>query len=124
MIAAAPKASLVSARINWGIYVTEAVEAVINGEAIPVDWCKGLADDAVYLSALNTDIIAEGTQEAIEAAAEKIKSGELQIFAGPLKGTSPEGEAIELADGEAFPEQKEASAPSWVYIVEGCSVSQ
>lgn len=124
MIEAAPKASLVSARINWGTYVTLAVESVINGEAIPTDWCAGLADGAVYLSPLNTEIIAEGTEEAIAEAAEKIKSGELQIFAGPLKGTSPEGEGIELAEGEVFPEQQEASAPSWVYIVEGCNVAQ
>ncbi len=122
MIEAAPKASLISARINWGIYVTEAVKAVINGEAIPTDWCKGLADGAVYLSALNTDIAAEGTKEAIEAAEEAIKAGELHVFAGPLTGTSPEGETMTLAEGEYFHEQEETSAPSWCYIVEGCNV--
>ena len=124
MIDAAPKASLISARINWGIYVTEAVEAVINGETIPVDWCKGLADGAVYLSPLNTDIAAEGTQEAIDAATEAIKSGELHVFAGPLTGTSPEGDAVEIAEGEYFHEQEEASAPSWCYIVDGCNVAE
>lgn len=124
MIDAAPNASLISARINWGIYVTEAVEAVINGEAIPADWCKGLADGAVYLSPLNTAIAAEGTQEAIDAAAEAIKSGELKVFAGPLKGVSPEGVELEVAEGDYFHEQEEASAPSWCYIVEGCSVAE
>ena len=124
MIDAAPNASLISARINWGIYVTEAVEAVINGEAIPADWCKGLADGAVYLSPLNTAIAAEGTQEAIDAAAEAIKSGELKVFAGPLKGVSPEGAEIEVAEGDYFHEQEEASAPAWCYIVEGCNVAE
>lgn len=124
MIAAAPNASIISARINWGIYVTEAVQAVIDGETIPVDWCKGLADGAVYLSPLNTDIAAEGTQEAIDAATEAIKAGELHVFAGPLTGTSPEGEAIEIVEGEYFHEQEEASAPSWCYIVEGCNVAE
>ena len=38
MIAAAPNASLVSPRIDWGIYVTEAVQAVIDGKEIPADW--------------------------------------------------------------------------------------
>ena len=122
MIEAAPNASLISPRIDWGIYVTEAVQAVIDGEPIPVDWCKGLADGAVYLSPLNEAIAAEGTQEAIDEAAEKIKSGELQVFAGPLKGVSPEGEEFEVAEGEHFPEQEEASAPSWQYILEGCNV--
>ena len=124
MIDAAPNASIISARINWGIYVTEAVQAVIKGETIPADWCKGLADGAVYLSPLNTAIAAEGTQEAIDAAAEAIKSGELHVFAGPLKGVSPEGAEIEVAEGDYFHEQEEASAPAWSYIVEGCNVAQ
>ena len=122
MIEAAPKASLVSARINWGIYVTDAVEAVLAGEAIPRDWCQGLAQEAVFLSPLNEDIVAEGTKEAIEKAKAAIISGELEVFAGPLKGTSPDGKRIEIAEGEVFEESKEASAPSWNYILEGCSV--
>ena len=122
MIEAAPKASLISARIDWGIYVTEAVKAMIDGTEIPVDWCKGLADEAVYLSPLNADIAADGTQEAIDEAKEKLISGDLHVFAGPLNGKSPEGEAIEVAEGEYYHEQEEASAPSWCYIVEGCNV--
>ena len=122
MIEAAPNASLISPRIDWGIYVTEAVQAMIDGEEIPTDWCKGLADGAVYLSPLNENIAAEGTQEAIDEAAEKIKSGELHVFAGPLKGVSPEGEEYEVAEGEYYHEQEEASAPSWLYIVDGCTV--
>ena len=122
MIEAAPNASLISPRIDWGIYVTEAVQAMIDGEEIPVDWCKGLADGAVYLSPLNENIAAEGTQEAIDEAAEKIRSGELHVFAGPLKGVSPDGEEYEVAEGEYYHEQEEASAPSWLYIVDGCTV--
>ena len=108
MIAAAPNASLVSPRIDWGIYVTEAVQAVIDGKEIPADWCKGYADGAVYLSPLNEKIAAEGTQEAIDKAAEALKNGE----------------KIEVAEGDHFPEQEEASAPSWQYIIEGCNVVQ
>ncbi|CUX35859.1 BMP family ABC transporter substrate-binding protein [Clostridium sp. C105KSO13] len=122
MIEAAPKASLISARIDWGIYVTEAVKDVIDGKEIPVDWCKGLADDAVYLSPLNKDIAAEGTQEAIDKAAEEIKSGELQVFAGPLTGTNPDGEKIDIAKGDYYKEQVDQSAPSWNYIIDGCNV--
>lgn len=125
-IAAAPKASLVSACIDWSIYLTEAVQAVIDGEDIPTDWCQGYSEDGendtVYLSPLNTDIAAEGTQEAMDEAVEKIRSGELEVFQGPLKGISPEGEEIDLGEGESFPEQQEASAPSWSYIIDGCTV--
>lgn len=121
MIEAAPKASLISARIDWGIYVTEAVEHVINGTEIPTDWCKGYGDGAVYLSPLNTAIAAEGTQEAIDAAIEQLKAGELHVFAGPLKGVSPDGQTIEIPEGDYYHEQEEQSAPSWQYIVEGCT---
>ncbi len=124
MIEAAPKASLISARIDWGIYIQEAVQAVIDGEEIPADWCQGLDSGAVYMSPLNEDIAAEGTQEAIDEAVEKIKSGELKVFAGPLKGVSPEGEELEVAEGDFYPEQEEASAPSWCYIIDGCNVAE
>ena len=122
MIEAAPKASLISARIDWGIYVTDAVQAMIDGKEIPVDWCKGLKDGAVYLSPLNTDIAAEGTQEAIDKATKALEAGEIHVFDGPLKGTSPDGETIEVAEGDYYHEQEEASAPSWCYIIEGCNV--
>ena len=121
MIEAAPEASLISARIDWGIYVTEAVQHVIDGTEIPTDWCKGYADGAVYLSPLNTNIAAEGTQEAIDAAIEQLKAGELHVFAGPLTGVSPDGQTIEIPEGDYYHEQEEQSAPSWQYIVEGCT---
>ena len=99
MIEAAPKASLISARSDWSIYLDYAVQCVIDGKAIDTDWCQGLADGAVYLSPLNTDIAAEGTQEALDEATEKIKSGELEVFAGPLKGTNTVegGEDLDIA---------------------------
>ncbi len=124
MSVAAPKGSLISPIIDWGIYLQEAVQAVIDGEEIPADWCQGIDSGAVYMSPLNEDIAAEGTQEAIDEAIEKIKSGELQVFAGPLKGVSPEGEEFEVAEGDFYPEQVEASAPSWCYIVDGCNVAE
>jgi len=122
MIDAAPEASLISARIDWGIYLIEAVQAYLDGEKIPVDWCAGLADGAVYLSPLNEAIAAEGTQAAIDEAAAKIISGELKVFSGPLSGVSPDGETIEIAEGDHFAEQEEFSSPSWQYIIDGCTV--
>ena len=122
MISAAPNASLVSARADWGIYVTYAVQCVLNGETIPVDWCKGLADGAVYLSPLNEAIIAEGTEEAIDEAKAEIIAGTNHVFDGPLKGVNADGKEINLAEGEFFAESSEASAPSWDYIIDGINV--
>lgn len=119
MIPAAPNASLVSARIDWSKYLIFAVETYLAGETIPSDWSAGYADGAVYLSPLNEAIIAEGTREAIEAAEEKLISGELKVFQGPL--TDVNGEVV-VAEGVYYSEQETESAPSWEYILEGITV--
>lgn len=126
MIDAAPNASLISARIDWGIYVTYATECVINGEDIAVDWCKGYADGAVYLSPLNTAIAAEGTQEAIDAAAQALIDGSLHVFDGPLTGVGVDASGneitIDIPEGEYYHESEEQSAPSFCYIIPGITI--
>ena len=72
---------LVSPRIDWGNLCDRSCSGqVIDGKEIPADWCKGYADGAVYLSPLNEKIAAEGTQEAIDKAAEALKNGELFVW--------------------------------------------
>lgn len=132
MAPAAPKASLVSARIDWGIYMTLAVKNLLEGKPIPVDWGEGIAEGAAYLSPLNTAIAAEGTQAAIDAAAAKIMSGELKIFSGALKDadgkpaviTSFEGDPIFTFTDEnsVFIESDEFSAPSFNAIIAGINI--
>lgn len=102
MAPAAPKASLVSARIDWGIYMTYAVQCVLDGTPISVDWSKGYAEGAAYLSPLNTAIAAPGTQEAIDAAAAKIMSGELKIFSGALKDADGNPAIIKSFGGDTL----------------------
>ncbi len=119
MIPAAPKASLISPRVDWSKYLIFAVESYLAGEAIPTDWSAGLAEGAVYLSQLNTEIAAEGTQEAIDAAAAKLISGELQVFQGPL--TDNTGKVV-VEEGAFYEEQVHESAPSWESILEGVTV--
>ena len=126
MISAAPLASLISPRIDWSVYLIEAVTAVVEGNTIPVDWCKGLADGVVLLTPLNTAIAAPGTQQAIDQAEARIISGELKVFAGPLTGVGVDWngneETINITAGNYFPEQETASAPSWNYIIPGVTV--
>ncbi|NLF34382.1 MAG: BMP family ABC transporter substrate-binding protein [Clostridiales bacterium] len=127
MIPAAPDASLVSARIDWDVYYTYAVQCMLDGTPIPQDWCQGLAEDAVYLSPLNEDIIAEGTAEAIEAAKAELIDGTRHVFAGPFTGTGDnfgETVTIDLKEGVWFEENETASAPSFLYIIEGVNVLQ
>jgi basic membrane protein A len=102
------------------------VQATIDGEEIPVDWCEGLATGAVYLSPLNTAIAAPNTQAKIDEATAKIKSGELRVFAGPLSGEGVDSDgktvSVDIPAGDYYKEQEEASAPSWNYIIAGCVV--
>ena len=80
MIDAAPNYALTSSAINWGSYITYAVECMLNGEEIPVDWCQGHSENAVYLTELNSAAIAEGTEEKVEEVWAAIDSGELKVF--------------------------------------------
>ena len=125
MRAAAPKASLTSAVWDWSVFLTQAVQAVIDGQAIPTDFSGGLKEGVVDISALNDDIVAPGTKEAIEAARAKLISGETKVFVGPLKGEgvdfSGNKVTVDLAEGQEFIEPQ--SAPSWNYIIDGVHVN-
>ena len=127
MIQAAPGAALVSSRIDWGPYFTEAVQAMIDGTAIPVDSCKGYADGAVVLTELNDAILAPGTKEALESAESGIADGSLTVFAGPMHGVDPfTGDELNLAEGESFHESDVAggktSAPYFGYVIDGVTI--
>lgn len=119
MIPAAPKAALVSARINWGVYYEYALGCMVNGEAISQDWCEGLAEDAVYLSDLNEAIVAPGTIEAVEKAKTGLMDGTIQVFQGPLYDTNG---TVVVEDGKAYKENEKSSAPTWDKIIKGITV--
>lgn len=51
----------------------------MNGKKPEQDWCHGYSNNAVQISPLGK-ACAAGTQEAVDAAIEKIKSGELKVF--------------------------------------------
>lgn len=122
MISVAPNAALVSARINWGAYYEYALDCLLAGEAIDQDWCGSYAEGACYLSDLNEAVIADGTKEAIEAAAAGIADGSVQVFAGPLHGVNADGQELNLAEGEFYAENENSSAPSFAYIIDGITV--
>ena len=122
MVSVAPNASLTSAVWDWSKYLIYAVNCVVNGEPIATDWAGDLASGMCDISDINEAIAAPGTDDAVKAARDKIVSGDLQVFAGPLKGTSSDGKTIEVAEGDHYPESEQASAPSWSYIIDGIEV--
>ena len=119
MISVAPNAALVSSRINWAPYLTMTIKAIIDGENFPTDWCQGYVDGAVGITALNENIVAEGTAEAVEAAEAALAAGELHVFDAStftVGGEAPESEYI--YDGY-FHESEAASAPYFDLRIDG-----
>lgn len=80
MVGAAPKASLISTKIDWTNYFVNIIRAYMNGEEIPQDYSKGFADGEVVMTELNTDICAKDTEQKINSVIEDIVNGRLNVF--------------------------------------------
>ena len=131
MIATAPNTALTSASIDWAPYNTYAVECVINGEPIAVDWCQGYDTGANKITELNEGVVAEGTAEKVAEVEAALVSGDLKVF--DTSTFTIGGETLEslieanadyakyadyVSDGY-FHESELASAPSFDIIVDG-----
>ncbi len=101
---ACPNTYIISSRIDWAPYYEYAITACAKGEAIDADWTGTLATGSVKLTDLNTNVAAEGTQEAIDAAIAKLESGELKVF--DCATFTVEGKALEsyMADVDTDPD--------------------
>lgn len=99
----APGAVLCSVEWNWGAFYTQAVKNVIDGTWVigeHVDNYFGdMADGLVVLSDLS-DLCADGTADAVQAAEDKILSGEWDVFDGKTEIEDNAGEmhTVEGAD--------------------------
>lgn len=138
MIDAAPNYAITSASINWGPYVTYAVECALKGEEFPSDWCKGFSDGAVRITEVNKKAFAseESYNNAMAKATEAedaIKAGTLHVF--DTKNWTVDGKTITSTkdiegyngleyiktegDVSYFQESTLASAPSFAFIIDG-----
>ena len=123
----APGSALMSVRINWAPYVIKAVTAVKNHQKIERsvdghvngnDVCAGFAENALEIIDLNRNLAPEGTQKAIESAAETVKKDPAAAFRGDYTGVNPDdpSDTIDLSDG--YIENADSSAPSFYYILQ------
>lgn len=131
MTSVAPDSALTSASINWAPYYTYAVECVMNGEAIAVDWCQGYAEGADKITDLNTAVVAEGTAEKVAEVEAALKDGSLHVFdttTFTVNGSSFEDLIAQGGDYEKysayvsdgyFHESELASAPAFDLIIDG-----
>ncbi|MBQ7060446.1 MAG: BMP family ABC transporter substrate-binding protein [Clostridia bacterium] len=128
MLKVAPTAALTSPQNNWGAYYTYAVKTAMEGKEMKQDWCSGYADDAVQISKLGPSCAA-GTEEAVNEAIAKIKSGELHVFdcanftVGGEHLTSYDRswgfEGVELIWDGYFHESEKISAPLFDIRIDG-----
>ncbi len=94
----APKAFLTAPVWDWGPYYVDQVQKVIDGTWKSENYWEGMNEGIVYLAPLS-DIAPEGAQAKVDEMTTKIKSGEFQVFQGPIKDQSgnikvPEGTAL------------------------------
>ena len=127
MIATAPDQALTSASNNWGIYMTYAVQSVLDGTEIPADWCNGFSDGAVLVTELNDKAVAPGTKEKVEEVEAKLASGELHVFdtstwtvnGETLDTYKKDGSDIEYISDGYFHESEFASAQAFDILIDG-----
>ena len=75
-----PNTYIISSRINWAPYYEYAIQSVIDGTEIATDWTGTLSTGSVVLTELNTNVAAEGTQEAIDQAIADLEAGTIHVF--------------------------------------------
>lgn len=127
MTSVAPNTALTSASIDWGVYYTYAVQCMIDGEDIDVDWCKGFAEGADRLTDLNADVVAEGTEEKVEEVEAAIIDGSLHVFDTSTFTVDGEELTTYVKDGSDtdyisdgyFHESEYGSAPAFDIVIDG-----
>ena len=111
---ACPNTFLVSSRIDWVPYFEYSMGCVAAGTPIDTDWCGSLETGSVVLTEFGTSI-AEGTEEAVEAAKADLIAGNIHAF--DTATFTVEGAALEsyMADVDTDPEY----TPDHEVVVDG-----
>ncbi len=76
---ACPNTFIVSSRINWVPYFAYLIDCVKNGKEIEADWVGDFSTGSVELTDFG-GCVAEGTEEAVEAAKKEFEAGSLHVF--------------------------------------------
>ncbi|MBH1941163.1 BMP family ABC transporter substrate-binding protein [Mobilitalea sibirica] len=106
----APEAHLTAPIWNWGAYYTKATKEAMEGNWSNDNYFGGMDDGLIDLSPLSKNV-AEGTEEAIEAARQRILDG-YKIFEGELYDN--QGNLV-CAEGEALADADITGAMNWYY---------
>lgn len=108
----APKAHMFSVRDHWAPHYIQAVQGVMDNNWQAQDYWGGLKEDLLQIVSINPNL-PEEIKKAIESIEQKIKSGEIVPFTGPMKDN--QGKEV-IAAGHSLTD-KELAAVNW--YVEG-----
>lgn len=106
----APEAHLTAPIWNWGVYYTKAAKAVMDGTWTNENYFGGMEEGFVEISPLSKNV-AEGTQEAIDTARQKIVEG-FKVFEGSLFDNA--GNEV-CKEGEFLSDGDITGAMNWYY---------
>ena len=124
MTSVAPTCALTSPSNNWGAFYTIAVNSFLEGKEIPTDWAGGYDDGVVYITPLNKDAIAAGTEEKVKEVEAGLADGSLHVF--DTSTFTVEGKPLEdelVSDGY-YHESEKVSAPSFSFIIDGITTQE
>ena len=123
----APSTSLVTARICWEPYVLAAVDAVLAGRKIEsvvsghihgTDVSAGFEKGWVEMVDLNLQAAAPGTQQAMDAAIEQFRRGNVDfVFRGDYTGVNPDDPSDTWDLRSAYIENENTSYPLFHYLL-------
>jgi basic membrane protein A len=91
----APDRVLTSAVWNWGVYYVKTIQTVQEGTWEP-DTYRGTLSDGIIDLAPFGPMVSEEVKAKVQNAKEKVNSGELEVFAGPI--TDQAGKIMVPAD--------------------------
>ncbi len=123
----APGTSLVTSRICWEPYILSSVDAlmldkkiedVVSGHVRGTDMYAGFDRGWVEMLDLNLPVAAPGTQEAMDAAIERFRKGEVDfVFRGDYTGINPEDPSDTMNLQEGYIENANTSYPLFHYVL-------
>ncbi len=119
LLPVAPEATLASARVDWSVYYTYALSALLDGQAIEQDWCEGLSEHAVYLNEINPEILEPAVIDTVERVEAGLMDGSIHVFRGPLYDDNG---VLLVKNGMFFDENDTASAPNWNIVIKGITL--
>ena len=118
MTPSAPDAHLTAPIWHWSSVYAAQVKDRIDGVWVPENYFLGLAENMVDISPLSKNV-AEGTEEAIEAARARILSGEWDVFTGPVYSNADE---LVVEDGAALEDGDITGGLMTTLLVKGVEV--